>query len=96
MDQQLNQQNQKVMPSSYLALSIIASFFCWPFAIPAIINASKVESLWYQGQYNEAVEAYNKKVLRFPGRIFASIFGFDKKEMFKADEGARQAPKVEF
>ena len=57
MDQQLNQQNQKVMPSSYLALSIIASFFCWPFAIPAIINASKVESLWYQGQYNEAVES---------------------------------------
>lgn len=47
-------------------------------------------------RYNEAVEAYNKKVLRFPGRIFASIFGFDKKEMFKADEGARQAPKVEF
>ena len=35
-------------------------------------------------------------LLRFPGRIFASIFGFDKKEMFKADEGARQAPKVEF
>ncbi len=47
-------------------------------------------------RYNEAVEVYNKKVLRFPGNIFASIFGFDSKEMFKAEEGAQHAPKVEF
>lgn len=47
-------------------------------------------------RYNEAVEAYNVKVLRFPGRIFASIFSFDPKEMFKAEEGAQKAPKVEF
>lgn len=47
-------------------------------------------------RYNEAVEVYNKKVLRFPGKIFASLFGFDSKEMFKAEEGARTAPKVEF
>ena len=57
MDQQLNQQNQKVMPSSYLALSIIAAFFCLPLAIPAIIKATKVELLWNQGRYNEAEEA---------------------------------------
>jgi len=47
-------------------------------------------------RYNEVVEQYNRKVLRFPGNIFASIFGFDKKEMFKAEEGAQHAPKVEF
>ncbi len=47
-------------------------------------------------RYNEAVEVYNKKVLRFPGKIFASLFGFDSKEMFKAEEGAQKAPKVEF
>ncbi|MDE6529001.1 MAG: LemA family protein [Muribaculaceae bacterium] len=47
-------------------------------------------------RYNDAVETYNKKVLRFPGKIFASIFGFDSKEMFKAEEGAQHAPKVEF
>lgn len=46
--------------------------------------------------YNDAVETYNKKVLRFPGNIFASIFGFDSKEMFRAEEGAQTAPKVEF
>ena len=47
-------------------------------------------------RYNEAVETYNRKVLRFPGNLFASVFGFDRKEMFKAEEGAQQAPKVEF
>lgn len=47
-------------------------------------------------RYNEAVEAYNRKVLRFPGNIFASLFGFDRKDMFKAEEGAQHAPKVEF
>lgn len=47
-------------------------------------------------RYNEAVEVYNRKVLRFPGNIFAKLYGFDSKEMFKAEEGAQRAPKVEF
>ncbi|MDE6283383.1 MAG: LemA family protein [Muribaculaceae bacterium] len=47
-------------------------------------------------RYNDEVETYNKKVLRFPGNIFASMFGYDAKEMFKAEEGAQKAPKVEF
>lgn len=47
-------------------------------------------------RYNEAVEVYNRKVLRFPGNIFAKLFGFNSKEMFKAEEGAQRAPKVEF
>lgn len=47
-------------------------------------------------RFNEAVENYNLKVLRFPGNIWAGIFGFDRKDMFKADEGAQNAPKVSF
>lgn len=47
-------------------------------------------------RYNEAVETYNKKVLRFPGSIWASMFNFDAKDMFQAEEGAQKAPKVEF
>lgn len=47
-------------------------------------------------RFNEAVEKYNLKVLRFPGNIWAEIFGFDRKDMFKADEGAQNAPKVSF
>lgn len=47
-------------------------------------------------RFNEAVEKYNLKVLRFPDNIWAGIFGFDRKDMFKADEGAQNAPKVSF
>lgn len=49
-----------------------------------------------RSRYNEDVETYNKKVLRFPGSIWASMFNFEPKEMFQAEEGANKAPKVEF
>ncbi|RXE71236.1 LemA family protein [Muribaculaceae bacterium Isolate-002 (NCI)] len=45
-------------------------------------------------RYNEAVEEYNKKILRFPGSIFG--WGYSEKEMFKADAAASSAPKVDF
>jgi LemA protein len=44
--------------------------------------------------FNEAIMRYNKKVRRFPSNIFANIFGFDKKDGFKADEGNEKAPDM--
>ena len=55
-------------------------------------NRIKVE----RDRFNNAVTAYNKKVRRFPGSLFAGIFGFDRKILFEAQEGAEDAPKVEF
>lgn len=49
-----------------------------------------------RGRYTEAVKDYNLKVRRFPGNIFAGLFGFDAKPQFKAEAGAGQAPEVEF
>lgn len=46
--------------------------------------------------YNEAVQAYNVKVRKFPSNITAGIFGFGQKAGFKADAGAEKAPTVEF
>lgn len=46
--------------------------------------------------YNDEVASYNKQVKRFPGKLVASIFGFDKKEYFKAEAGAESAPDVDF
>ena len=46
--------------------------------------------------YNDQVTVYNKKVKQFPGRLVASIFGFDQKELFKADNAAKEVPKVDF
>lgn len=49
-----------------------------------------------RGRYNETVQYYNVKILRFPGNIMAGLFGFKEKLLFKAIEGADQAPKVNF
>jgi LemA protein len=44
----------------------------------------------------EAVRAYNTKVTRFPGNIFARLMGFEKKEYYKASPDAQESPKVDF
>lgn len=46
--------------------------------------------------YNNVVSDYNRQTKRFPGKLVASIFGFDEKEYFKADAAANEAPKVDF
>ncbi|MFV0546734.1 MAG: LemA family protein [Bacteroides sp.] len=46
--------------------------------------------------FNDAAQAYNTSIRRFPKSIFASMFGFDKRPYFDAEEGADKAPKVEF
>jgi LemA protein len=47
-------------------------------------------------KYNAAVNEYNVKVRAFPMNMLSGMFGFSKKEGFKADEGAEKAPKVQF
>ncbi|MCF6096398.1 LemA family protein [Thermovorax subterraneus] len=46
--------------------------------------------------YNNAVQRYNSKIRSFPTVIIARIMGFEKKEYFKAEEGAYEVPKVDF
>lgn len=46
--------------------------------------------------YNEAVEEYNANIRTFPRNILAGLFGFDKKEYFKAAEGTQIPPQVDF
>ncbi len=46
--------------------------------------------------YNEAVQALNKKVRSFPSNILANIFGFEAQEMFQAQDSAQQVPQVQF
>ena len=47
-------------------------------------------------KYNEAVKRYNVAVRRFPTSIIASMFGFEKRGMFEAQQGAEIAPVVQF
>ncbi|MEV2274847.1 CD225/dispanin family protein [Nocardiopsis sp. NPDC049922] len=44
-------------PDNGLTWAIVAIFCCWPFAIPAIINATKVNDLWNRGDQAGALEA---------------------------------------
>lgn len=48
-------------------------------------------------RYNEVVQAYNILVKSFPGNLVAKLSGFGIKEVyFKAAEGAKEVPKVNF
>ena len=47
-------------------------------------------------RYNERAQEYNTALLKFPTNILGRLFGFKEKAYFKADEGARQVPKVNF
>lgn len=47
-------------------------------------------------RFNEAVQSYNLKVMRFPSSIIAGLFGFDAREYFNATKGAENAPAVKF
>lgn len=48
-------------------------------------------------RYNDTVKAYNVFVRRFPNNFLASIFGYARENVyFKAEEGAKTAPKVDF
>src|SRR6266704_6708689 len=48
-------------------------------------------------RYNESVQDYNTFISLFPNSLVASLSGFTRNDAyFKADEGARQVPKVNF
>ena len=47
-----------------------------------------------RNDYNTSVQDYNTTRGSFPTVISAKIFGFKEEPYFKADEGAKQAPKI--
>ena len=45
-------------PSSNMAWAVLTTIFCcFPFGIPAIIFAARVDSLWFSGRHQEAYNA---------------------------------------
>jgi len=45
--------------------------------------------------YNDAVQDYNTTRAKFPTVIGAKLYGFKEEPYFKAEEGARTAPKID-
>lgn len=49
-----------------------------------------------RNNFNEVARAYNTMIRRFPTNVIASMFGFEKKPYFEAQDGAEVAPQVKF
>jgi LemA protein len=47
-------------------------------------------------RFNKATQAYNTSIKKFPTSIIASISGFEQKSYFEAENGAENAPTVDF
>ncbi len=47
-------------------------------------------------RFNEVAQLYNTSIRVFPKSMIANMFGFTKKEYFKAKIGAEKAPEVKF
>lgn len=47
-------------------------------------------------KFNQTTQTYNAYIRKFPRVIYASWFGFEKKTYFEAQQGADQAPEVQF
>ena len=55
-------------------------------------NRIKVE----RDRFNDAVNKYNIYIQKFPGTIFARLFGFKEMVRFQSDKGAENAPDINF
>jgi LemA protein len=47
-------------------------------------------------RYNDRVKLFNRKIRLFPASIIAGMLGFEQREYFEIDEGAREVPEVDF
>ena len=49
-----------------------------------------------RGRFNEAVQAYNVAIKRFPAVLFAAMFGHNARPYFTATPGSERPPEVKF
>jgi LemA protein len=83
-----------VVVEKYPDLKATANFRDLQAQLEGTENRIAVERM----RFNEAAQAFNTRRLRFPTFLIANLFGdrFREKPYFKAQEGAEQAPKVQF
>jgi len=81
-----------VVAENYPDLKATANFRDLQAQLEGTENRIAVE----RRNFNEAVQSYNVVAKRFPGVIFARMFGYMPKPYFQAQAGAETAPKVDF
>jgi len=77
---------------NYPALKANENFIRLQDELAGTVNRIAVERM----RYNEAVQAFNTSIKRFPTNFLARMLGFSEKEYFEAEPGAQEAPKVKF
>lgn len=82
-----------VVAENYPELKANQNFLALQDELAGTENRIAVERM----RYNDVVKTYNTFVRRFPNNIIAGIFGYSRENVyFKAEEGAKAAPKVDF
>jgi len=65
-------------------------------ALQEELSATEGKVAYARQFYNDAVLDYNTGIQTFPSALIAQRMGFREREYFEADEGAREAPSVQF
>ncbi len=47
-------------------------------------------------KFNQTTQAYNAYIRKFPQVIYSGWFGFERKDYFESEQGAEEAPEVQF
>lgn len=81
-----------MVQEKYPELKANANFTALQVEIAGTENRISVE----RKSFNDVTTLYNNHIDTFPGNLFASFFGFKPKPLFKMDEAAKSAPKVDF
>ncbi len=81
-----------VVVENYPDLKANENFLSLQDELAGTENRVKVD----RDNYNKAVKKLNVKVRKFPTNMIANMFGFEKKDVFEAKEGADIAPTVNF
>ena len=81
-----------MVTENYPQLKADANFRDLQAQLEGTENRVKVE----RDNYSAVANTYNTMIQRFPKNILAGLFGFDKRDLYKAQTGAENSPKVDF
>ncbi len=81
-----------VVAERYPTLTATAGFRDLQAQLEGTENRISVE----RGRFNEAVQAYDTAIKRFPAVIFAGMFGHSARPYFSASAGSDKPPAVQF
>jgi LemA protein len=81
-----------VVSERYPELRATAGFVALQAQLEGTENRISVE----RGRFNDAVQAYDTAIQRFPAVILAGMFNFTSRPYFTAAAGSEAPPKVQF